>query len=385
LHLARVPHQGCADRFHSLARANLDAALTDRVLSTRELNRALLARQLLLERSSLPLTRALEAVGGLQTQHAPSGYVGLWSRLRNFPRAALTEALVDRTAIQGTLMRSTIHTVSAADYPVLLAGVRSGRREWWQRVVRRQGEGPDMEAVVDLVRARLKQGPSRTSELRALLAVNGVPPIAWSGIGLWLDMIRVPPSGTWERRRADLYGLAEEWVRMADVTESKGMEHLVLRYLGGFGPASVADVASWAGLPPSKMAPVIERMQLRLRRFRDQSGRVLVDLPRAPLPDASVRAPVRFLQTFEALTMIHARRTQVMPEQFRPIVFNTKTPHSIPVFLIDGAIAGTWTYEGGRVRVDPFESIPRAARRELDDEAKALAAFHADPAPVRVS
>ena len=357
--------------------------MSERVLSPRELNRALLARQLLLERSSLPLTRALEAVGGLQTQHAPSGYVGLWSRLRNFPRAALTEALVDRSAIQGTLMRSTIHTVSAADYPVLLAGVRSGRREWWQRVVRHQAEGLDMKAVVGLVRARLKQGPSRTSELKALLAANGAPPIAWSGVGLWLEMIRVPPSGTWERRRADLYGLAEEWVRMPHVTESKGMEHLVRRYLGGFGPAPVADIASWAGLPPSKMAPVIER--LRFRRFRDQSDRVLLDLPRAPLPDASVRAPVRFLQTFEALTMIHARRTQVMPEQFRPIVFNTKTPHSMPVFLIDGAVAGTWTYEGGQVRVDPFEAIPRAARRELDEEAKVLAAFHADPAPVRVS
>lgn len=357
--------------------------MTERVLSTRELNRALLARQLLLERSSLPLTRALEAVGGLQTQHAPSGYVGLWSRLRNFRRAALTEALVNRTAIQGTLMRSTIHTVSAADYPVLLAGVRSGRREWWQWVVRHQAEGLDMKAVVDLVRARLQQGPARTSELKALLAAKGVPPIGWSGIGLWLDLIRVPPSGTWERRRADLYGLAEAWVRMGDVTESKGMEHLVRRYLGGFGPASVADIASWAGLPPSKMAPVIER--LRLRRFRDERGRVLVDLPGAPLPDASARAPVRFLQTFEALLMIHARRTQVMPEAFRPIVFNTKTPHSIPVFLIDGAVAGTWRYEGGRVRVDAFAPIPRAAGRELDEEAKALAAFHADPASVRAS
>ena len=357
--------------------------MTERVLSTRELNRALLARQLLLERSSLPLTRALEAVGGLQTQHSPSGYVGLWSRLRNFRRAALTEALVDRTAIQGTLMRSTIHTVSAADYPVLLAGVRFGRREWWQRVVRHQADDVHMKAAVDLVRGRLKQGPARTSELKALLAANGVPPIAWSGIGLWVEMIRVPPSGTWERPRADLYGLADELVRMVDVTESKGMEHLARRYLGGFGPASLGDIASWAGLPPSKMAPVIQRM--RLRRFRDENGRVLVDLPRASLPGADARAPVRFLLTFEALTMIHARRTQVMPEEYRPIVFNTKTPHSMPVFLIDGTIAGTWKYESGRVRINPFEPVPRAVRREVDQEADALRAFHADTAAVRVS
>lgn len=142
--------------------------MSERVLSRRELNRALLARQLLLERSSLPLPRALETVGGLQTQHAPTRYVGLWSRLRDFRRAALTEALVNRTAIQGTLTRTTIHTVSAADYPVMLAGVRSGRREWWQRVVRHQVEGLDMDAAVSILRERLQRGPARAAELKAL-------------------------------------------------------------------------------------------------------------------------------------------------------------------------------------------------------------------------
>jgi hypothetical protein len=243
-------------------------------------------------------------------------------------------------------------------------------------VVRHQAQGLDMEVAVAIVRERLKRGPARTAELKAILASAGLPPIAWSGVGLWIEIVRVPPSGTWERRRADLYGLADDWVPMPVVAESKGMEHLVRRYLGGFGPASVADIASWAGLPPSKMEPVIERM--RLRHFRDEAGRLLLDLPNASLPDGDTRAPVRFLQTFEALLMIHARRTQVMPEQFRPVVFSTKTPHSMPVFLIDGAVAGTWKYEGGRVSVKPFEPIPRAARRELDEEATALAAFHAD-------
>lgn len=350
--------------------------MTERVLSTRELNRALLARQLLLERSSLPLTRALEAVGGLQTQYAPSGYVGLWSRLRNFRREALTEALVNRSAIQGTLMRSTIHTVSYRDYPIFKAGVRSSLREWWLRVVRHRAKGLDMEAVAGVVRERLRQGPARATELKAVLAANEIPAIAWSGLGLWLDMVRVPPSGTWERRQADIYGLAEGWVPMRAATEAEGIHLLVRRYLGGFGPAAVADIASWAGLPPTKVAPLVKT--LRLQRFRDEAGRVLVDLPGAPIPDANARAPVRFLQTFEALLMVHARRTQVMPERHRPIVFSTKTPHSIPVFLVDGAVAGTWRFEGGRVRVESFEPLTRTARRELDDEAQALATFHAE-------
>ncbi len=316
--------------------------MTDRVLSTRQLNRALLARQLLLERSSLPLPGALEAVGGLQTQYAPSGYVGLWSRLRDFRREALTKALMNRDAIQGTLMRSTIH----------------------------------MDVVAGTVRERLSHGPARAAELKALLAANGIPAIAWSGLGLWLEMIRVPPSGTWDRRQADLYGLADDWVGAIAASEEAGMELLVRRYLGGFGPAKLADIASWAGLAPAKVIPAVERM--RLRRFRDEHDKVLFDLPRAPLPDAGVRAPVRFLQTFEAMLMIHARRTQIMPEQFRPIVFNIKTPHSMPVFLIDGAVAGTWRYEGGQIVTRPFEPIPRSVRDELDEEAKALAAFHAD-------
>jgi len=349
--------------------------MTQRVLSTRELNRALLARQLLLERSSLPLPRALEAVGGLQTQNAPSGYVGLWSRLRDFPRARLTEALVNRNAVQGTLMRSTIHTVSRADYPFLLAGVRSARREWWLRVVRHQADGVDMDVVAGVMREVFAGGPVRASELKGRLISQGIPVIAWSGLGLWLEMVRVPPSGTWERRRADLFGLAEDWIGGTRATEAEGLELLVRRYLGGFGPAKVVDIASWAGLPPARVQTVIER--LRLVRFLDEAGRELFDLPRASLPGADIRAPVRFLQTFEALTMIHARRAQVMPEQFRPIVFNTKTPQSMPVFLVDGAVAGTWRYEGGRIRTNPFEPIPRSMRRELDEEAKALAAFYA--------
>jgi hypothetical protein len=296
--------------------------------------------------------------------------------LRDFPREALTKALMNRDAIQGTLMRSTIHTVSRADYPVLLAGVRSARRDWWLRVVRHQGHGLDMDVVAAIVRERLSRGHARAAELRALLAANGIPAIAWSGLGLWLEMIRVPPSGTWDRRQADLYGLADDWVGAIAATEEAGLAMLVRRYLGGFGPARLADIASWAGLPPAKVIPVVEGMELR--RFRDEDDKVLFDLPRAPLPDPGVRAPVRFLQTFEALLMIHARRSQVMPEQFRPIVFNTKTPHSMPVFLIDGAVAGTWRHGGGRISLKPFEPIPRSVRRELDEEAKALAAFHAD-------
>jgi hypothetical protein len=346
----------------------------DRVLTARELNRALLARQFLLDRSSLPLIATLERIGGLQTQYAPSGYVGLWSRMRNFRRAALTTALEQRRVIQGTLLRSTIHTVSARDYWLFLAAVRQGRQDWWRRVTKKGFGEIDVAAAAGGFREELTRGPRRASELKELLARGGFPPIAWSGIGLWVDMVRVPPSGTWDERRADLYGLAETWVRPAAPSEAAGLEHVVRRYLGAFGPASVREIADWAGIPHATLLPVIDR--LSLRRFYDEKGRELLDVQRAPLPDPKTPAPVRFLPTWDATLLVHARRTQILPEPYRPLVFNTKTPHSVPTFLVDGAVAGTWRYERGRVEVKPFEPLPKAARRAVDDEAKRLAEFH---------
>jgi winged helix DNA-binding protein len=346
--------------------------VTERVLSTRELNRALLARQLLLERSGLALTDALEQVAGLQAQYAPSPYVGLWSRLAGFRRRDLTEALEERRAVQATLMRVTIHVVSAADYPRFAEAVRAGRRQWWLRAWRPQGV--DVEAAAALVRDRLADGPARQAELVALLEAKGFPRALWSGVGLWVDLVRVPPSGTWERRRADLYGLASDWLGPWEVSEAEGLEHLVRRYLGGFGPASLADLGSWAGLALTPLRPVLERVGTR--RFRDQQGGELFDLPDAPLPDPDTPAPPRFLSTWDANLLVHARRTQLLPERYRDRIFHTKAPQSFPTFLVDGAVAGTWRYHQGRVQLEPFEPLPAAARRQLEDEAERLARFH---------
>ena len=348
--------------------------MTERVLSTRQLNRALLARQLLLERSPLALTDALEQVAGLQAQYAPSAYIGLWSRLRDFGRDDLTRALEERRAVQATLLRVTIHIVSAGDYPPLTEAIRSARREWWTRATRRELAGVDMEAAVALVRGRLAAGPARQAELARLLADKGFPKAVWTGVGLWLDMVRVPPSGTWERRRADLYGLADDWLGPWEVTEADGLEHLVRRYLAGFGPASLGDLGSWAGLPLTRLRPVLERVGTR--RFRDEQGGELFDLPDAPLPDPGTPAPPRFLSTWDANLLVHARRTQLLPERHRGRIFQVKNPHSVPTFLVDGAVAGTWRHQQGRVQLEPFEPLARAARRELEAEAERLAAFH---------
>ena len=349
--------------------------LAERVLSVRELNRALLARQLLLKRSSFPVTKALERIGGLQSQYAPSAYIGLWSRLHGFQKEHLTRALEQRRAIQGTLMRTTIHTVSAADYPLLAAGIRRGRQAWWRRVTRQKLGTVEMEAAARLVTRELRSGPIRAADFKPLIERLGLPEAVLSGIGLWVDLVRVPPSGTWERRRADLYALAETWVGKSKATEAQGLELLVRRYLGGFGPAPVAAIADWAGLAITTINETVPK--LGLRRFRDTQGKVLFDIPGASLPRADSPAPVRFLPTWDATLLVHARRTLILPEAYRPQVFNTRTPQSVPTFLVDGQVAGTWRYEKGRVQLQPFHDLSRRTLQELEAEGAALAAMHA--------
>jgi hypothetical protein len=343
-----------------------------RTLTQRELNRALLARQLLLERSTLPLTRALEQVAGLQTQYAPAAYINLWSRLVTFERDDLTRALERKRAVQATLMRSTIHVVAARDYWPFAEGIGPSREQWWLQTHGKEVRGDvDLRAVAKQLRSELAGRVWHRDELAELL--RGHASTIWTGA--WVPLVRVPPSGTWERRRADLFRLAEEWLGPSSADEEQGLEHLLRRYLGGFGPARLADAANWAGVAVAKLRPAAER--LKLRRFRDEAGKELLDLPRAPLPDPETPAPVRFLPVWDATLLVHARRTGILPEELRPRVFHVKNPHGTATFLVDGAVSGAWRYDNGRVTLDPWIKLSRATRRALDDEAERLAAFHA--------
>lgn len=270
--------------------------------------------------------------------------------------------------IQGTLMRVTIHMVTKRDYSLFAAGLREPRRAWWLRVSKR---GPrEIQAVARRVRSFLADGPKPRREIQQELGLDST---TFNGVGLWVDLVRVPPLGTWERKRADLYGLAESWIGPVDADPAAGVEHLVRRYLAGFGPASRRDILGWAGLDLPTLSPVLERM--KLRRFRDERGGELLDLPRAPLPDADTPAPVRFLPTFDATLLVNCRRTQILPERYRPVIFNTTTPHSVGTFLVDGRVAGTWRAAAGSVEVEPFETLPRATRRKLSEETERLREF----------
>jgi len=343
------------------------------LLTGQELNRALLARQLLLQRTRASLPKVVERMAGVQAQYAPSMYIGLAARMEVFERGQLDGALERRSAVQGTLMRATIHLVSVADYwPMALAVRRARREKWLNTSYRREYTAAQLSAAARKLRARLGDGTMSRKEIHELLGSDSV---ITNGVNMWLDLIRVPPSGTWERRRADLYAAAEHWLGPPPaIEEAKGIELLVRRYLAGFGPAAPEEVANWAGMHPRKLGRVLQR--LKLRTFRSEDGAELVDLPRAPLPDPDVPAPVRFLPTWDATLLAHARRTGVLPEEHRPKVFNTRTPQSVPTFLVDGRVGGSWRYEKGKVRLEPFGRLDPATRSALRAESERLVELH---------
>jgi hypothetical protein len=296
------------------------------------------------------------------------GTSGLWSRLAGFERDALTRALERRTVVQASLMRVTVHMVSAREYWLFAMGLRRARREWWLKQHKGKVTDREMQRDADRLRAALADGPRSVRELGDL-ATGFV-----GHVGLWVDLVRAPPSGTWHRRRADVLALAEDWVGPCEVTEDEGLDHLVKSYLRGFGPANPSDIASWANMPVTMLKPALERLELR--RFRDEAGKELVDLPRAPLPAADTPAPVRFLPHWDANLLVHARRAQILPEEHRPRVFTTKNPFSVGTFLVDGTVAGAWHLEKGRVVIEPYERLSRRVRKEVDEEAERLGAFH---------
>ena len=346
--------------------------MAEPILTQRALNRALLARQLLLERTKLSIPAALEQLGGIQNQYAPNAYIRLWSCLDDFRRDDLTRAYEDATVVQGTLMRGTIHAVARDDYRRFLGAIQNTVRDWAIRATKAPAT-IDWSAALARIRAVLSEGPMKRPALVALLDIEH-PAVRYSA-DTDLAILRVPPSGTWERRRADLCALADNVVGPSeDVPEEVALPALVERYLAAFGPAPVTDVASFLGMNVTRIKAVVANLESR--RFRSEASNELLDVPDAPLPDPDTPAPVRFLPTWDATLLVHARRTQILPEAYRPLIFHTKMPPSYPTFLVDGQVAGTWRYEAGGVQLTPFRTLTAGERRELEDEAHRLATFH---------
>jgi hypothetical protein len=355
-------------------------------LTARQLNRATLARQLLLDRATLSPLDALERVGGLQAQEPASPYVALWTRLREFDAAALDRAVQERQAVKATLMRATLHLVTTDDYVHLLPAVLPMLRGHNSR---RRAPVPDIEALTRRAIAFASE-PRSMTELRDHLAPNAdtQAEVFWWLVRIYAPFVHAPATTPWSFGRRPLLVGAPAWLAdRAFADERAGLERLVRRYLSAFGPASVADMSQWSGLTISRLRPAVERIA-GLEHYTDEGGRNLIDLPGSPVPDGDEKAPVRLLPMWDSSLLAYARRDRVLPEAYRKMVI-ARNGDVLPTFLVDGLVRGLWWAERdeGRARIvfEPFKAVPQRVMAELQNEADRLLAFLAPHEPAAYS
>lgn len=349
------------------------------VLTQRALNRATLARQLLLERSSIGLTRAVEQLVGLQAQTPHSWYLGLWARLADFAAADASEALERRELVRLPLMRSTIHLVSTADALALRASMQPAIERQTTSNFGRQLHGVDRRKLVAASRLLVDEQPLAASELGRRLddIFPGRDPAGLAQAArAWLPMVQVPPRGLWGQSGKPRQAALETWLHRPVTNLTP--EALVQRYLKAFGPASVADIRTWSGLPG--LGTVIEELRPRLHRFCNEHGRELVDLPDAPRPDPDTPAPPRFLYDYDNLLLSHADRTRVTDNvDYATHGFTSQSNRQPSSLLVNGFVAGTWiaqpTRAGARMTIRPFRRFTTAQRDAITSEGLSVLQF----------
>ncbi len=345
-------------------------------LSLRALNRATLARQLLLERADVPAIEAVEHLVGLQAQEPLDPYTALWSRLRGFRPAALAEPLEGRRAVRTVLMRATIHLVSADDclrlrplmQPVLDAEI--ARHPEFSPHLR----DVDLAPVLAACRALVAERPLTMAELRAALGERF--PALHAGALAYacrcrLPLVQVPPRGVWGGTGQVRVTTAEAWLGRPLAT-APSLDEAVLRYLGAFGPATPADVSAWCRL--TGMRAVLDRLRPRLRTFRDDAGRELLDLPDAPRPDPDTPAPPRFLPEYDNVLLSHADRSRVISAADRARL-SAVGGAGRGTALVNGAAKASWRLEreGGRARLVVVHTrISRRAAASVAAEGRRL-------------
>lgn len=358
------------------------------VLSLRALNRATLARQMLLERRRLGVTQAVERLAGLQAQAPNPPYIGLWSRIEGFRREQLTEALRRRRIVRMSTLRATLHLMTAQDalaWRPLLEPVH--QRGLLGSTHRKELEGLDRAAVIAAGRALLGEQPRTGAELGQALGLRWTGREAASLAALIrnnLPLVHLPPAGTWNSHQGAVLQPLGDWLGQAVQAAVATQEDMLLRYLAAFGPATLADAGAWSGLTGWKV--VAERLRPQLRVFAGEDGQELFDLPRAPRPDPDTPAPPRLVAEWDNLLLSHADRSRILSESHRARVFTVNGIVRGTV-LLDGFVAGVWKIERDRNRskkniatvlLEPFGRWSKADRDGVEREALDLLAFSSD-------
>ena len=340
--------------------------MTERVLTIRELNRATLARQLLLERKRLPPVGVIERLVGIQAQWPPAPYVGIWTRTTSFRRQTLERALTQGTVVKATVMRQTLHLVTPRDYALLRAAMSETNFPWETAVAKK---------LAPAFRKLAADGPVVSADAIAYLerkhGISGISARrAWRAARARAHLVHHHETALWQARPAGRFVLLDEPEPLVPL---EARAEMIRRYLAAFGPSSLRDIVQWSMMHVPELKASLALLE-PLRRFRDEQGRELFDVPRAPLPDPDTPAPVRFLPKWDNMLLAWADRTRILPERYRKKVIRMNGDVA-QTFLVDGFVAGTWRADDGRVVLEPFTKLPGSAQRELKAEARRLEAF----------
>ncbi len=355
------------------------------VLSTRALNRALLARQHLLEPSELRPAAMLEHLVGMQAQNPLDPYVALWSRLQGFDPAGVARLIEERAAVRIGLLRTTLHLVTADDalalWPVFADVLR---RAWRSSPFRKALDGVDVEAVVAAARDSLALEAQTTAALGRVLAArwpDADPKSMSYAARFLLPIVQVPPRGLWGRSTQPqaAWTILDAWLGRP-LPAGRSLEALVVRYLGAFGPATTADARTWSWLTGLREA--FERLRPQLVTFRDEQGRELFDLPGAPRPDPETPAPPRFLPEYDNVALSHDDRRRIIARS----AFGRLTGW-VGTLTVDGFIRGQWRIDRSKgaatLVIEPFEELGKADAEALAAEGERLLAFQAPKVTAR--
>jgi hypothetical protein len=358
------------------------------VLDDRALNRSLLARQLLLERADLSVLGALEHLVGLQAQEPLEPYVGLWSRVRHFEPAELVELLTSRSAVRTLLMRRTLHLVTADDCLALRALHQPMLVKRMRGTLGRRLAGVDLDELAAVAAPHFADQPRRLTDVARTVG-DRWPDVAARDLGdalsVLVALVQVPPRGLWGHTAPSArHTTIEAWLGCPPRGPTPDAGELVLRYLRAFGPAATADVRAWSGL--TGLPAVIERLRPRLRTFRDQRGRELLDVDGGPLPDPETAAPPRFLPAYDNAVLGYDDRSRIIAVEHRGL-----SVQGTRFVLVDGRVSGTWTSERADdeasviVSIESLRRLTEAERDAVGDEGRRLATFLGDGADGRVT
>lgn len=356
------------------------------LMNHRALNRATLARQLLLRRSAMSVPEALEHLVGIQAQTASTWYTGLWSRLEGFQPEEVSRLLVERSIVRTALMRSTLHLVTAEDALRLRPLVQPALERPMTGYARKYLKEVHSEEVAAAGRAILEGGPPLTFiQLGKELAERwpeATPSDLAMTVRVYVPVVQVPPRGLWGASGAAAHTTLESWLARP-LESGHPMDDLVLRYLGAFGPATPGDMQAWSGL--AGLREVFERLRPRLETFRDDAGRELFDLPDAPRPDADTPAPPRFLYDFENLMVSHADRSRFVTDERRKHLLSVANRFSYGNLLVDGFVVGIWRIERegdtALLSIKLAERLSEQDKQEIAEEGERLLEFWAPDAP----